>query len=159
MTLPLYRKDDKNGTSFHHYIDYKKQIVLIATMPNGQIIAGYSEPAIKPKAKVEYETGLIFGFKNRKVFTVKREKTSKSNKTVPKPYTWDEYWIIWGNADIRIRSGGSSELFSNYATANSSYEEKDNPNPSIVDLFMQSEREAIVMDYEFHQIQFEGQSP
>jgi hypothetical protein len=54
---------------------------------------------------VDYKEGLMFGFKNRKVFNVKAKPSSKANKTNPKPITYDEYFIIWGNSDIRIKLG------------------------------------------------------
>jgi len=63
----------------------------------------------------------MFSFKNQKTFKVKRSPSSAANKTNPKPITYDEYFIIWGNSDIRIKSG-TKELYSNYSTGNCSYE-------------------------------------
>lgn len=155
-TYPLYRLDITNTTSFHHYIDEKPQIVLVAKLANGQTIAGYSEPPFKPQTNVDYREGYMFAFKNRKTFTLKKQPTSKANKTIPKPITYDEYYIIWGNSDIRIRSG-NKEIYSNYSTANCSYEEKGNPNAMVSDLFLQQERDAFVEDYELFQVQFEDE--
>ena len=63
--------------------------------------------------------------KNKKTFRVKREPSNNLARTNPKPITYDDYFLIWGNTDIRIRSG-LDELYSNYATANGSYEEVGN---------------------------------
>ncbi len=105
-------------------------------MTNGQIISGYSEPPFKPQTNVDYKPGMMFGFNNRKVFTVKKQPTTKHNKTCPKPITYDEYYIIWGDQDIRIKLG-CKELFSNYSAMNCSYEDSGNKSPSIKDFFMQ----------------------
>jgi hypothetical protein len=150
-TYPLYRFDKENQVSFHTYIDNKPQIVLIVKMKSGQIIAGYSQPPFKPKNNVDYKEGFMFAFKNKKVFTVKTQPTNKANKTIPKPITYDEYFIMWGNSDIRIKTG-TQELYSNYSTGNGSYEEKGNKNSMVSDLFLQEERDAILEDYEFHQV-------
>ena len=122
-------------------------------MSNGQIIAGYSEPAFKPKTNVDFRTGFMFAFKNRKIFTVKKEPTTKFNKTQPKPITYDEYFLMWGNSDIRIKSG-TNELYSGYATANCCYEERGNENSVVDDLFLQEDRETTLEDYELFQVEF-----
>ncbi len=74
-------------------------------MQNGQTIAGWSQPALQPKTDIDRKPGMMFAFNNRKVFYVKQQPSTKYNKTEPKPMTYDEYYIIWGNSDIRIRSG------------------------------------------------------
>ena len=128
---------------------------MIVKMKTGQIIAGYSEQPFKPKNNVDYKQGFMFAFRNQKVFTLKKEPTTKTNKTLPKPFTYDEYFILWGNADIRIKTG-TDELYSGYATANCAYEEKDNQNSTVNDLFLQEERDTFLEDYEFFQVEFEN---
>jgi len=100
--------------------------------------------------KIDYRPGMMLGLRNRKVFTVKRQKTSKQNLTDPRPITWDEQYIIWGNTDLRLRMN-STEFYSNYATPNGSFEERDNKNKAeIEDLFMMRDRTTKVVDYEFY---------
>ena len=88
---------------------------------NGQIIAGYSTPAFVPKTNVDFNEGYMFGLRNKKVFKTKKEPTNIQNQTNPRPITYDEYFLIWGNSDIRIKSG-ITELYSNYATPGCSYQ-------------------------------------
>lgn len=87
----ICRMDLQNKNNLHNYIDDTPNIVLIVKMQNGQIILAYSEPAfIKKMGNINYRPGMMLGLRNRKVFTVKREKTSKQNITDPRPIIWDE---------------------------------------------------------------------
>ncbi len=80
--------------------------------------------------------------------------TTKFNKFPPKPNTYDDYFLTWGNCDIRIKPG-TSELYSGYATANCCYEERGNENSVVNDLFLQDERQTTLEDYELFQVEFE----
>ena len=97
----------------------------------------------------------MFSLGNRKVFTLKTQPSNKTCNTHPKPITYDQYFIMWGNSDIRIRSGKSYELYSSYLTPTCCYEEKGNKNPRMTDLFMQEERDALLADYELFRVEFE----
>jgi len=71
---------DKNN--FHNYIDDIPNIVFIAKIENDQTIIAYSEPAFQKKMEnIDKRPGIMLGLKNRKVFTVKKEKTN-NHKTV-----------------------------------------------------------------------------
>jgi hypothetical protein len=121
---------------------------------NGQIIAGYSKPAFIPRSNTEFQEGHMFALRNKKVFKTKKEATNKYNQTKPRPITYDEFFLIWGNSDIRIKSG-TNELFSSYGTANASYEEVGNEEPVIDDLFQIPDRETPLADYELFVIEFD----
>ena len=123
-------------------------------MKSGHVIACYSQPAFIPLTNVDYKEGFIFSFGNNKIFTLKKQP-NKINKANPKPITYDEYYITWGNSDIRIRSGKSYELYSSYLTPTCCYEEKGNKAPKMNDLFMQEERDALLADYEFFRVEFD----
>jgi hypothetical protein len=88
---------------------------------------------------------------------LKREPTIKGNKTLPKPITYDEYFIMWGNSDIRIKSG-TDELFSAYATATGAFEEKGNEESVVADFLLQEDRDAVLVDFEFFLVEFEDNS-
>ncbi len=96
----------------------------------------------------------MFALRNKKVFKTKKEATNKYNQTKPRPITYDEFFLIWGNSDIRIKSG-TNELFSSYGTANASYEEVGNEEPVIDDLFQIPDRETPLADYELFAIEFD----
>ncbi len=92
---------------------------------NGQIIAGYSNPPFNPKINTENKQGLIFGIKNRKIFTLKSGQNLNNLRKAPRPIIYDEFFIMWGNSDIRIKYG-TTELFSSYGISMSFYEEIGN---------------------------------
>ncbi len=142
-TCLIYKRDDENPTNFHKYIDEKPHIFLLVKMYNDQIIACYSEPPFKSKSNVDYKEGFMFGLKNRRIFSRKVAPTNANNRTPPRPITYDDYFLIWGNSDLRIRSG-KDELYSNYATSNASFEEVGNKTPTIRDLFLMDDRETVL---------------
>ncbi len=127
---------------------------MVVKLWNGQIIAGYSKPAFVPRENFEFQEGYIFGLKNKKMFRVKKSATSRHIKTNPRPITYDEHFLIWGNADFRLKFG-SNYLYSNYATSSASYEELGNENPTVEDLLLFEERETVLTDYELFGIEFE----
>ena len=143
----LYKMDLENMNNFHAYFDQISHIVLVAKMDNGQIIAAYTQPPFQKQLNVDYKPGLMFGVKNQRVFTLKMHPTNKFNKTNPRPITYDEYYIIWGNSDIRIKFG-TTELYSGYGTSNCSFEERGNPNQGVADFFMQNDRDAKLITYD-----------
>ena len=147
--------DSQNKNNLHNYIDGIPNIVVIVRMENGQTVIAYSEPAFKKNmGNIDGRPGMILGLRNRRVLTVKLQKTSPQNRTEPRPITWDENYIIWGNTDLRIRMN-DTEFYSNYSTANCSFEERGNKDPRIIDLFEHSDRTTKLLNYEFYEIKFE----
>ncbi len=96
----------------------------------------------------------MFALRNQKVFKTKREATNKFNQTKPRPITYDEFFLMWGNSDIRIKSG-TNELYSSYGTASCSYEEVGKEGAVIDDLFQIPDRETILADYELFAVEFD----
>ena len=67
--------------------------------------------------------------------------------------SYDEYYLLFGNSEIRLRSG-ESLIFSNFGIANSNF---DNKNQSVDALFGEGKdkRELPIAGYEIYQIIFE----
>lgn len=142
-TRLLYRDDRYNTNSYHNYVDGVPNIVLLVTHSGGQIIGSFSEAAYHSKNfNCDFKKGLMLEFTNGRVFHTKQKKENgKGNKMISRPLSYDEFYIIWGNSDLRIKPPTPQardtdlELHSFYGTANSCYEEKGNPNSSIEELF------------------------
>ena len=114
--------DILNKNNPHYYIDGISNILLIAKIQNGQIIVAYSEPAFeKNMGNIKGKLGLIIGLGNRKIFTVKKEK-AKYETIEPRPITWDDDYVIWGNNDFRFRMK-EKEIESDYSKRNCCYQE------------------------------------
>jgi hypothetical protein len=93
----------------------------------------------------------MFGLRNKKVFKVKNQRTNGPN---PRSIIYDDWFIIWGYEDLKIRYD-YTDVYSRYGTSVSSYEEVGNSNPSIEDLFQCADRETALVDYEIFAIEFE----
>ena len=102
MTSLLYRCDPENKKSFHHYIDGHSNIVLLIKLQNSRVIAGYSIGALSKEASTE--GGLILSIDEEKAFSLSRNKRS---------LTYDEFFLIYGNSELRIRQG-EMMFFSNF---------------------------------------------
>ena len=90
----IYRYDKLNKINFHQYIDNISNILLILKTVDGLFIAGYSEGPFHKKTSDK--DGIIFSLTNRKIFTlVERNKRA---------ITYDEYYLIFGNSEIRLKS-------------------------------------------------------
>jgi hypothetical protein len=76
-------------------------------------------------------------------------KTQKENKPRPKPIGWEEHYLIWGNSELRIRFG-ETLMYSNFATNNGFYDNKDE-NVGML-LGNGSNRETEMYSYEIYQI-------
>lgn len=104
-TKLLYHDDRYNNNSYHNYVDGIPNIALLVTFNGGQIIGGFSEAAYqKSNINCDFKKGLMLEFTNGKVFHTKQKReNSKGNKTISRPVSYDEFYIIWGNSDLRIK--------------------------------------------------------
>lgn len=140
-TRILYKFDPLNQVNIHKYIDLKDNLVVIVKLINGYYLAGYAEGFFKPKT-VSDKDGIIMSLTNRKCyFLVERNRRS---------ITYDDYFIIFGNSEIRIKTS-EKKMFSNFGLSNSYFKS----NGDGVDAIMggsKTEREMEVESYEFHQL-------
>jgi hypothetical protein len=149
VTTQIYKYDEKNQTPFSDYIDEHPNVLICVKIANINTIMGFSKAPFKPKTDVNYLPGFIASFHNGKIFTMKKGPTKQGQKTLPKPMTYDEYFIMLGNSDIRIKSG-TKEIFTAYATDTSSFEEVKNKEPSCGDFFNSVDRDLDLKKHVFY---------
>ena len=113
-TRLLFKLDLNNKTNFHTYIDNKPNIVVVIKLSNEYFVAGFSQVAFVPKSTARGEA-MILSLTNQKVFYL-----FDADK---KPISYDEYYLIFGNSQIRLRSQ-QKKIFSNFGVNNSSFNNK-----------------------------------
>lgn len=106
----LYRYDPLNKTNPHRYIDNQKNIILIAKTIYGKYIAAFSGEKIASTG-CSAGLGLLISIWNRMTFETLKNK---------RPVTYDEFFIIFGNSEMRIKSQ-ESKVFSNFGINNGYY--------------------------------------
>lgn len=110
MTRLLYRYDPENKTNYHKYIDAHPDFCVTIKLKNGRLIAGYSQaPLIEGKAAIG--GGLILSLNEKKSFKLLEGK---------RPVTFDAFFLIFGNSELRLRHGDLT-FFTNFGIANSFY--------------------------------------
>ena len=101
--------------------------------------------------------GLLFSLTNLKVYALNNLKNNpKKDKKDTKPIcgmVYDDFFLIFGNSEIRIKSG-EKKIFSNFGINNAYFFSKgDNVNV----LFGQGKQNEVeIIDYEIHEIFFDG---
>jgi hypothetical protein len=136
----LFRFDPLNKVNFHNYIDYQPDLLIIVKTTDGAFLAGYSESAISPSNNAD-RSGLIVSLTNQLVFPLLEEKKS---------VTYDDYYIIFGNSEIRVKSLELS-VFSNFGISNGFYNCK---GMGVEAILCSPNREVEVETYEVHRVYF-----
>jgi hypothetical protein len=113
-TRLIYKYDPINPNNLHKYVDNNSQLVLVIRLVNGFCFAGYYQGAFRPGHPSDKQ-GLIISLTSQKYFT-----TTERNK---KATVYDEYYIIFGNSEIRLKSQ-EKKVFSNFGLNNSYYKHK-----------------------------------
>jgi hypothetical protein len=88
---------------------------VIIKLANGHFIAGFTEDSLQTDKRQSQKTGLIMSLTNREVFTL-----AEQNKRAA---TYDEYYIIFGNSEIRIKSQ-EKRVYSNFGISNSYFKSR-----------------------------------
>lgn len=110
----MYHLDPLNRINFHKYIDGKPQIVLLIKLQNGYVLGAWSEGPFLP-GTMSQKDGLIFSLTNRKSFYLKKAST--------KAISYDDFFLIFGNSEIRLRTQHST-VYSNFGINNGYYQNK-----------------------------------
>ena len=95
------------------------------------------------KDKVANKSGMLMSLTNKKVYPLMEGKRS---------ITYDNYFLIFGNSEIRIKQG-ELKVFSNFAIANGFF----NPMGNNIDNLLSAgkERELLFSRFEIHRVFFE----
>ena len=93
-TKLIYKYDTMNRVNFHKYIDDHKHIVLVIKTLYGKVIAGYSEQCFNSNG-TKKGNAYLMALWNKKIYHILKDK---------KGITYDDYFLIFGNSEIRIRA-------------------------------------------------------
>jgi hypothetical protein len=110
-TRLLHRWDPLNKINFHKYIDEAPHLLLLVRLKNGRIVAGYSNHPIVHGCKGG-DNGLLLSVTTEQVFRLRAP-----NKAI----FYDEYYIIFGNSELRVKSG-ENLVYSNFGISNSYFD-------------------------------------
>jgi hypothetical protein len=138
----LFKFDPLNKVNFHRYIDEIPNILVLVKLANGRMLACYTNQPFKPQCTGEDAFIMVLNTGN--IYELKKGSRAIS---------YDEYYLLFGNSEIRLRSG-ESLIFSNFGIANSNF---DNKGQSVDALFGEGKdkRELPITGYEIYQIIFE----
>ena len=90
----LYNYPTFAQNKFHDHIDKKPHFVVVVRLESDMIVAGYSQEALQEGVENNSQ-GFIASLTNEKAFFLR-----KAQKTV---ISYNPYFIIFGNAEIRIK--------------------------------------------------------
>ena len=107
-TKLLYRYDPLNKNNFHRYFDSIEHVVIVVRLANGFVMGAWSQGSFVHKVPSKKD-GLLFSLTNRKAFELLQANT--------RAITYDEYYIIFGNAELRIKNQ-EKKAFSNFGVNN-----------------------------------------
>lgn len=98
----LYQYYPNNKTNFHSFIDNKKGLLCVVKTSK-TIIAGFYPGALTDGTTMN-EGGLLVSVRNDRSYPlmVKKNDNSKINY---RGMTYDPYYVVFGNAEMRIRTG------------------------------------------------------
>ena len=145
-TFQIFQKDPLNSTNFHKYVDEIPDIVVTVKTESGFYLSGYSEnPLVGPKSpnkNTVSKGGVIMSLSNRKSFPLLNGKNSM---------TYDEFFLIFGNAEIRIKHG-EDKVYSNLGIMAARY---NCLGSTVNDLLgAGKEREVKMAGFEVHRVIF-----
>ena len=94
----VFTYDPRNKTSFHEYLDNKSNLLCVIRAVNGTYLAAYYSGVYKEKT-IMNEPSLLISLKDKEVFKLNAPK----EKFIPRGMINDQFYIIFGNSEIRLR--------------------------------------------------------
>jgi hypothetical protein len=108
----VFEYDERNTTSFHKYIEEKDNLVcVIKTVHNVYLATYYSGKYTKTETMLHH--ALLIALSTDKVFGLHTPTTNPTTSRAFRGMIYDEFFMIWGNAEVRIRANDKI-LFSNF---------------------------------------------
>ena len=113
-TKLLYRWDPRNNINFHHFIDGKENLLILVRLINNVTIGGFScyplEKIDKDKIRsTNIGKGFLFNLSLGKKFPLKKDPKMPV-------LTYDEFFFLFGNSEIRIKSQ-EKKMYSNFGVS------------------------------------------
>ena len=110
-TKLLYSLDLLGSQNFHKYIDGKENILLIVKLTSGCIIGGYCATSFLKDKLERHKKGFLFSLLSFEYGELTRFNPKESSNH---PLTtYDEYFMIFGNSELRIKSQ-ERKIYSNF---------------------------------------------
>lgn len=142
----VYKLDLKNPTNFHQYVDGLSNLICVVRTKDAYLAGYYSGPYADTVMK---EAGMLISITNNEAYLLK--KPDGKSKSIPRSMVYDPFFIIFGNAEIRIRLHEST-VFSNFGIPSSYFESRGKKVNDL--LCMGNGRDADLVSYEIYQIIF-----
>lgn len=112
-TRKVYKYDTLNKISFHSYIDGVPLLCTVVRTVNNDLLAAFSVDPLRSNV-IAGSRGLLVSMTNSTVYRCQQGRRS---------LTYDDFFLIYGNSEMRIRMG-ESKLFSNFGMNGGSFESR-----------------------------------
>lgn len=117
------------------------------------IVAGFYPGALRDK-EILNKGGLLISVTNDNSYLLYNKKPG-DNKTIYRGMIYDTFFAIYGNAEIRVKSGFKT-VFSNFGVSNSYYNSRGD---RIDKFFNEGEKREVPFEYcEFYKVSFEREN-
>jgi hypothetical protein len=113
----LHKYDPRNKNNFHMYIDNVDKLLTVVKTKHA-IIAGFY-PALHTDKETLNKGGLLVSVGRNTSYTLFEKKSGSSNISI-RGMTHDGYYVIYGNAELRVKTGMKT-VFSNFGVNNAFY--------------------------------------
>jgi hypothetical protein len=113
----LHKYDPRNKANFHAYLDNIKNLCVVVKTQCA-LIAGFY-PGLYSDSETMNKGGLLVSVSNNQSYTLFSKKVG-DNKTPQRGMVYDSFYIIYGNAEIRIKTGHKT-VFSNFGVSSAFY--------------------------------------
>lgn len=155
----LYEFKRDKTRNFHELIDNKSNLIVILETEKA-LMAAYYSGELQEKTPMLDEAMLI-SITNRKYYTLKKDqpnsnkKESKEAKRLMRGMTYDKFYLIFGNAELRIKTN-EDKVFSNFAISSAYFENKKDK----VDVLLNegTVNEVKLITYEIYEIIFDEEA-
>ena len=114
-TRLLHKYDPKNNLNFHQYIDEVPTLCVVIKTKNA-IISGLYPGTLRDKEILD-KGGLLVSVTNNNSYKMFAKKPGDANKTLFRGMIYDTFFAIFGNAEIRVKTGFKT-VFSNFGVSN-----------------------------------------
>ena len=153
-TALLYTFSRDKKTNFHELIDNHSNLVIVIETEHALVAAYYS--GVLEASGVMDQEALILSLDKRRVIRLNNARNYPNVPRDPREarvirsLTYDPYYLIFGNAELRVRAG-EEKVFSNLGINNSYF---NSEGWRAKDLLNDSSNDVRLIDYEIYEAEF-----
>lgn len=150
----LYTFSRDKKTNFHELIDNHSHLVIVIETERA-LVAAYYSGVLESTAIMDQEA-LILSLDRQRVIRLNNARNFPNQPRDPREtrvirsVTYDPYYLIFGNAELRVRAG-EEKVFSNLGINNSYF---NSEGWRAKDLLNDSSNEVRLIDYEIYEAEF-----